>query len=569
MTKVSIQQIELSDGSVLELPLSGLTMVVGPNNAGKSTFLKEIDQIAQSGVADHSRRSLKVVKGLTLHKEGSDEDIAAWIEEHAERLPNRSDDIVYGRINSGQSLRMRNILALWQLENKLEGLWRYVAHAMDVNTRINAATSAQQFDPQNEIPSQPLHKFYYDGELLGRLQKKMKDVFGEDLYLQIHGPQLKLLLGKPVNSLTSDGRPTKEYVEELKDLPLLDEQGSGMRSFMYLMVSIMSQAYFCILLDEPEAFLHPPQARALGDSLVNEVDQDSQIIISTHSSDIVRGALNSVSATPMKIVRLTRIGEVNHFKELKHDDIKRLWNDPVLRYSNVLDGLFHEAVVICESDSDCKYYSAIHERLDASDARFTNDNTLYTYAGSKQRVATMMSAVRSIGVPVRASVDIDILNDEGNIKKLVQAAGGDWSLLKSDWTIVDAGVKSLSVQLGTPSAIKQIITHNLEKANDMEGLIKFGKETKELLAEENGWSRVKKDGKSAIPAADATEAYSRLDNALKGLGIHVVPVGELENFVKTIPHHGPPWVDGVFNARLHEDSSNQDALNYVSGLVKK
>jgi len=43
------------------------------------------------------------------------------------------------------------------------------------------------------------------------------------------------------------------------------------------------------LLDEPEAFLHPPQMRRLSETLSSEVK--GQLIVATHSSDILRGFL--------------------------------------------------------------------------------------------------------------------------------------------------------------------------------------------------------------------------------------------------------------------------------------
>lgn len=58
-------------------------------------------------------------------------------------------------------------------------------------------------------------------------------------------------------------------------------------------------------------------------------------------------------------MRLTRNGEINHAAVLNEQDVKDLWSDPLLRYSNVLDGLFHDAVVLCESDSDFRYYQAV------------------------------------------------------------------------------------------------------------------------------------------------------------------------------------------------------------------
>lgn len=569
MIKIGISQVQLSDGTLLNLPTEGITVVVGPNNAGKSTFLRDINNLAQHGMSQQPQ-AYKVVKAVQLEKTGTIADLEAWMREHADRIPLRQDDTYYGRMNSGgQQVGLRAMPTFWNEENKLPALWPFFAHWMNAESRL-ASTSAGQYDPRTEVPTLPIQGLYKDEESRNKLSSKSQAVFGEPLHLQAQGSQLRMLLGSPSHGLTASGYPTEEYLAETANMPLLDEQGSGMRSFMYIMMNLMAQSYFCILLDEPEAFLHPPQARALGSSLATEVDAHTQVIVSTHSSDVLRGILNSIttSSVPLKIVRLTRTRDANSAKELNREDITRLWTDPVLKYSNVLDGLFHEAVVICESDSDCKYYSAIHDRLGVASGRFSPDNTLYTYAGSKQRIATMLSALRSVGVTVRVAVDLDILNNENNIKKLVEAAGGNWDDLKANWTIVDSHVRSLTRPLGTPNAIKDIITGKISSISDPESLKKFSDDVKQLTTEQTGWAQVKKGGKAIIPAGDATDAFSRLDADLKSLGIHVVPVGELENFVKSVPNKGPKWVEGVFAARLHEDDANHEAISYVGSLIR-
>ena len=45
----------------------------------------------------------------------------------------------------------------------------------------------------------------------------------------------------------------------------LDEQGDGFRSFVGVVLSILMCKDRLILLDEPEAFLHPAQAKILGE----------------------------------------------------------------------------------------------------------------------------------------------------------------------------------------------------------------------------------------------------------------------------------------------------------------
>src|SRR5690242_1223696 len=95
-------------------------------------------------------------------------------------------------------------------------------------------------------------------------------------------------------------------------------------------------------------FLHPPQARLLGTLLGKEIASERQLFVATHSADLLRGLLES-ECLGLRIIRLRRVGPVNRACELTAADAAEVWRDPVLRYSNILDGEFHEKVVVCET----------------------------------------------------------------------------------------------------------------------------------------------------------------------------------------------------------------------------
>ena len=63
-----------------------------------------------------------------------------------------------------------------------------------------------------------------------------------------------------------------------------------------------------ILLDEPEVFLHPPQALQLGEMISELVEPSQQIFIATHSADFLRGLLSSTRDAV--IIHLDRIADI-------------------------------------------------------------------------------------------------------------------------------------------------------------------------------------------------------------------------------------------------------------------
>jgi hypothetical protein len=57
--------------------------------------------------------------------------------------------------------------------------------------------------------------------------------------------------------------PTPEYLQEIMALPQVQEQGDDVKSFVGMLLAITATEYPLLLIDEPETFLHPPQAYLL------------------------------------------------------------------------------------------------------------------------------------------------------------------------------------------------------------------------------------------------------------------------------------------------------------------
>ena len=70
-----------------------------------------------------------------------------------------------------------------------------------------------------------------------------------------------------------------------------------------------------------------------------------------------------------------------------------------------------------------------------------------------------------------------------------------------------------------------------------------------------------------MPAGDATNAFRRLDNTLKAAGIYIVPVGELECFIKEVGGHGPEWSNAVLEQYPDlNDEVYSNIRNFIQGM---
>jgi hypothetical protein len=350
-----------------------------------------------------------------------------------------------------------------------------------------------------------------------------------------------------------------EYLTELAALPLIPEQGDGMRSFVGLLLVLAATPFPIVLIDEPEAFLHPPQARELGRQLAERGEQ--QRFIATHNIDVLLGLLDTAQSLTVIRLQWTGVpGDGNRAAVLNHERINGLWQDPWLRYAGVLDGLFHRGTVACEAEGDAQLYAAA---LDVARRKGNEPSSdlMFTHSGGKHRLPAVVEALRALDVPAAAIVDLDILRDAALLKKLVEGLGGDWSSFEQDQRELAAAVNALPVHAPTIGDV-------LEQLGDILGAEHATRLTeyqtrriREVTKSSDGWRAVRGSGGiSAFPRGQASETAARLVSHLAEIGLFVVPVGELEGWDRTIGGHGSEFVRTALDRKLHQSSEQLQAF---------
>ena len=107
-----------------------------------------------------------------------------------------------------------------------------------------------------------------DDKLAERISGHFRHAFGQDLFpFRAGGSQFPLYVGVKPEKATGEDELTKSFVQRVKaQATTLDSQGDGMRSFATVLLYVLVADNHSIqFLDEPEAFLHPPQARLVGE----------------------------------------------------------------------------------------------------------------------------------------------------------------------------------------------------------------------------------------------------------------------------------------------------------------
>lgn len=217
---------------------------------------------------------------------------------------------------------------------------------------------------------------------------------------------------------------------------------------------------------------------------------------------------------------------------LQNNEIKKLWGNPLLRYSNILSGLFHEKVVVCESDYDCLFYQAIMNAIFEQKNEIAPD-VLFTHCGGKSRIKDVVSALKAVDVPVVAISDFDLLNSSQNFKPLAAAFGLNWKTeLSEEMKIIYDGMHAKSSS-GT-----------------------------------DAWQQIKKIGKAGFTGNEPS-AYEKVEALCKSAGLYIVPVGEMECFDKTINKEKKDWVYHVLeNYDLRCESKLEEVRKFVEEVVR-
>ena len=187
-----------------------------------------------------------------------------------------------------------------------------------------------------------------------------------------------------------------------------------MKAFAGIITEIIAGDPVILLIDEPEAFLHPALSFNLGKEIaLASSGSEKRLFVSTHSPNFVMGCIQS--GAPINIVRLTYRDNVATARLLASEELLTLMRNPLLRSTGVLSGLFYEFVIVTEGDTDRAFYQEVNERLLKFKPEWGIPNCLFLNAQNKQTVQTILKPLRNLGIPAVGIVDIDVLKEGGAV----------------------------------------------------------------------------------------------------------------------------------------------------------
>lgn len=551
--KCYIEQITFNNGQTIDIGQRDIVIFVGPNNAGKSQSIKDIYALAESDKAQ-----TVVVKSVKCH--------IGDFGKILERIKSVSKVSILGgrRVYRGMGYSVHDYtIAEGYHKSGLSDLRPIYFDFIGTVERLQECISREQKDAESSA-EYPIQKIPEDSNFAKRLSDAFQEAFG--IGIELSGAFSKKLTLRCAPSFPkiegNDTSAVMEHGRKMAKLPAIESQGDGMRSFVGVMLRVLGGQYSSYMMDEPESFLHPPQARIMGQTLGEILSNEQQAFISTHSEAFIKGLLLTCPER-LKIVRIERQGDINKICMLDSKAFQDVWGDPLLVHSNIMEGLFNKVVVVCESDSDCMFYAMIERELKRLESKYSD--SLYVHCGGKQRLKTVVRALKALGIEHRVICDIDIINDcKTDLKDLTEVCGVEWDgELKVAYNKLTS---SFSNDTGLKVAdIRREVDEVLSKCKNAVLTNKEVNSIANILKKDSRIGAIKHAGKMAIAHGDSMAGYEYLDKRLREKNIFMVPVGELEGFVPDVGGHAGVWLANALEQ--HPDLSD-DIYSQAKEFVK-
>ncbi|MFV8356225.1 ATP-dependent nuclease [Flavobacterium sp. XS1P32] len=533
-----IDKIELKSGSStgqknLNIDITPITVFVGPNNSGKSRILIEIENAIRNGQEQTGDLILNKITYTSLIENEIEEEI-----NNIEEYPTLNDNIqkgnkIIGKLNPQDNQAKRfeinpQDLIRESLNPNSQRNWTFPKFLslytirLDGSNRLNLLREQSAGDLQL-TPTNHLAHLFLNNSLRSEVRRIIYDAF-EKYYVidPTKSGYLRVRLSDTAPKTEQQERGwDQDAIDFHKKGLLIENTSDGVKAFTGIITTILAGDPKISLIDEPEAFLHPALSNKLGKEIGQSLrNTNKRLIAATHSSSFLMGCIQSGS--PLNIVRLTYKNGVATSRILEKEKILYLMRHPLLRSTGVLNGLFYEAVIVTEADSDRAFYQEINERLITKNDRRGISNCLFLNAQNKQTVWDIVKPLRELGIPAVGIVDIDVFKEGGQVfTKLLEGA-----------YLPSLNHKSFHNQR------KEIY----DKLNETE-------------------KRWKIEGGIEVLEGENKEACENFLNQLDEYGVFIVRNGELESWLKhmKIAGHGSKWLIDIFS-KMGENPDSKDYL---------
>jgi predicted ATPase len=464
----------------LEFNVTPITIFVGPNYSGKSKLIREIAELVQHGRATSERVIAEEIQLRSYSQEEAQKALDdLTIEPNPGELVHAGHVLVGANGARTQVQPSQMIDAFINFNTHPENhngkhslashILRHKLRMLDGQGRIGLAND-QSFGDMQAPATTSFQQLFRDSKMRSELRDIVFDAFGEYLTIDpTSGGQLRLRLSPRAPAYPNEEQSlTPEAIEFHSNATLLSAASDGAKAFCGIMTEVMAGKPDLLLIDEPEAFLHPTLSFKLAKHVAKQMaGSDKRLFVSTHSPHFLMGCV--ASGVPVNVVRLTYRNRVATARILPSEELAQIMKVPLLRSSGVLSALFYENVVMTEGDTDRAFYQEINERLLAvNDPDLGIPNCLFLNANGKDQIPTIMEPLRKFGIPVAGIYDLDFIKEGGaQSSTRLKAAGvpdGTRTGLNPTRVAIETTLREKDANYNRNGGLKLLDGHELETA---------------------------------------------------------------------------------------------------------
>lgn len=553
--KPTITKIQIGDRDI-PLQAGAVTALVGPNNSGKSHFLDQLEaQIAgvDSAFSKQDEGLINRVEFQWLGQGCLSEDVCtSWANEnlrfnHFEKYDvNVPEHFASNPTAVSDFLGLEEVKAILSRNSNLGSLVGYFVRRDGPLTRV-------QESRLKDLKEDSLAKrVWQDDAALKKVTSYFKRIFGEPLSVYDIGEgTIGYKIGAPSEDMPRIGESySKAQRAEMGRHPKVWQQGLGMQSVLGILLGLFADSRPIVLLDEPEAFLHPPQALQLGQILREVAEEEGrQIFCATHDKNLLSG-LAGGDQESLSIVRLQRTTKDSGESDYSFSVIPPTFNEDIrsqsrIRHTHLLDGLFSDAVIIVENEKDAFFFSEALDSLSEEQLLGLQPSSIcFVGVGGKNNIPSTFELLRSLTTPTVIIADTDFIVSDN-----YDHGGGPFvKVLEA----VDAHDKNDLIS--TRNEIEKLIlskesSQSVKKAND-----KDGGRRKRLLNNKLTQLRLN---------CSLLEEVQQLNQKMTRIPLCLVPGGQLEDLGPAIGGHGTDWVKKAIDNRTFENEATQSFMGRV------
>lgn len=550
---IVIKSITFNDGSEIEFNSDDIVLLVGANNVGKSRTLKDL----QADLIDCGDSKVLVNNVNYQESHFTTEQMVGFFERNVNKDSFGNYVVAFkeDHIQHFSKDEFNNVL-----ENA-KNFYKVLYSFLSTEKRLSITKPIKFNYDVDKICLNILKKLDEHEESIRKLNDILTLAFNKSIDVYEHYDDIIVKEYKIGDSRVIDdaiNSTGREEQRKLQDLESLHYQGDGIRSAVAILASLIVNEHSLFLIDEPETFLHPPQAKLIGKNIV-QLSENKQCFIATHNIDFIKGVVEA-SSNRVKIIKIDRIGNQNTFKLINNSSIFDIANDKNLKYTNILDGLFYNRLVLCENESDCKFYSALLENIDFS----VYQGTLFCAVGGKDQFKKVVPLLRALNIQYSVIADIDLIDNRDTLKQLLDSIETNCyeKIREKHADFLVEFEETMNSQIKTQSAIKKEIDSIFTSDKYMSPA--SAEKIKSILKDISCLKLLKTGGKNILPQGDCILLFNEINNHLHEHNVFIVECGEIERFVPDIGWHGNKWLKKVFEKYSNiDDDVYSDAKQFV------